>query len=77
MRGTRRLPKIPEGYTLDLDHDPNAPALRRPDGFVVTRFSAGGMSEEAIEHETREDLELHGRAQPRRDRSLTTGPRAA
>ena len=68
---------MPKGYTPDLAHNPDAPALRRPGGFVVTPFRAWGMSEEAIEHETREDLELHGRAQPRRDRSLTTGPRAA
>jgi hypothetical protein len=61
MGGTRRLPKLPEGYTLDLANDPDTPALRRPDGVVMARFSAGGMTEEAIEHEAWKDL-LHGRA---------------
>jgi hypothetical protein len=71
MGGTRRRPKLPEGYTLDLANDPDAPALRRPDGFVVACFSARGMSQEALEHEAWEDL-LHRSKEPRRDRNLLT-----
>ena len=74
MGRTRRLPKLPEGYRLDLANDPDAPALRRPDGVVVARFSARGMSEEAIEREAWEDL-LHGSEGPGRDRNLLTRPR--
>jgi len=72
--GTQRLPKLPEGYRLDLTNDPDAPALKRPDGVVVARFSAGSMTEEAIEHEAWEDL-LHGSEEPRRDRNLLIRPR--
>ena len=71
MGGTRTLPKLPEGYTLDLANDPDAPALRRPDGVVVARFSAWRVSREAIEHEAWEDL-LYGSEEPRRDRNLVT-----
>ena len=72
MGGTRRLPKLPEGYILDLANDPDAPALRRPDGVVVARFSASwGVSREAIEHEAWEDL-LHRSKVPQRDRNLVT-----
>ena len=53
---TPRPPKLPEGYRLDLADDPDAPALRRPDGSVVARFSAGGMTIEAVEREALEDL---------------------
>ena len=49
-------PKLPEGYRLDLVGDPDAPALRRPDGTVVTRFSPRGMTHEAVEREALEDL---------------------
>ncbi len=41
---------------MDLVGDPGAPALRRPDGSVVARFSAGGMTHEAVEREALEDL---------------------
>jgi len=41
---------------LDLVGDPDAPALRRPDGFVVARFCAGGMTHEAVERGALEDL---------------------
>jgi hypothetical protein len=51
-------PKLPEGYRLDLADDPDAPALRRPDGTVVARFGARGMTYEALEREALEDL-LH------------------
>ncbi len=51
-------PKLPEGYRLDLACDPDAPALRRPDGTIVVRFSARGMTREAIEREALEDLLL-------------------
>jgi hypothetical protein len=53
---THRPPKLPEGYRLDLADDPDAPALRRPDGTVVARFGARGMTNEAIEREALEDL---------------------
>jgi hypothetical protein len=72
--GTRRPPKLPEGYCLDLANDPDVPALRRPDGVVVARFSAGDMTEEVIEHANWEDL-LYRSEEPRRDRNLVTGPR--
>ena len=39
---THGAPKLPEGYRLDLSADPDAPALRRPDGTVVARFGARG-----------------------------------
>jgi len=71
VRGTRRQPKLPEDYRLDLANDPDVPALRRPDGVVVARFSAGGMTEEAIEHEAWEGL-LYRSEEPRRDRNLVT-----
>jgi hypothetical protein len=47
---------LPEGYRLDLLGDPDAPALRRPDGTVAARFAARGMRREAIEREALEDL---------------------
>jgi hypothetical protein len=50
--GTRRPPKLPEDYCLDLANDPHVPEFRRPDGVIVARFSAGGMTEEAIKHAT-------------------------
>lgn len=56
MERTHRPPKLPEGYRLDLANDPDAPALRRPDGSVVARFSARGMTHEALEREALEDL---------------------
>ncbi len=56
MGGTRRPRKLPERYRLDLVGDPDAPALRRPDGSVVARFCAGGMTHEAVEREALEDL---------------------
>ena len=73
VRETRRHLKLPEGYGLDLANDPDALALKRPDGVVVARFSAGGMTEEAIEHEAWEDL-LYGSELPRPDRNLVTRP---
>jgi hypothetical protein len=47
---------LPEGYRLDLLGDPDAPALRRPDGTVVARFASGGLRHEAVEREALEDL---------------------
>ena len=41
---------------MDLVGDPSAPALRRPDGSVVARFSTGGMTQEAVEREALKDL---------------------
>jgi hypothetical protein len=49
---------LPEGYRLDLLGDPDAPALRRPDGTVVARFAPRGLSPEAIGREALEDLLL-------------------
>ena len=57
MGEIQRPPKLPEGYRLDLVGDPDAPALRRSDGSVVARFSAGGiMTHEAVEREVLKDL---------------------
>jgi hypothetical protein len=56
VRETHGPPKLPEGYRLDLSADPDAPALRRPDGTVVARFGAKGTTGEAIEREALEDL---------------------
>ena len=56
MGETHRPPKLPEGYCLDLAGDPDAPALRRPDGTVVARFGARGITDEALEREALEDL---------------------
>ena len=41
---------------MDLSSDPDAPALRRPDGTVVARFAATGMTYEVVEREAMEDL---------------------
>jgi len=59
VRESHRPPKLPEGYRLDLSADPDAPALRRPDGTVVARFGARGTTGEAIEREALEDLLHH------------------
>ena len=60
---THRPPKLPKGYRLDLASDPDAPALRRPDGTVAARFSAVGTTHEAIEREALEDLLLRASRQ--------------
>jgi hypothetical protein len=52
----RNLPKLPEGYHLDLISDPDTPTLRRQDGTVVARFVAGGATREAVELEAFNDL---------------------
>ena len=49
---------------MDLAGDPDAPALRGPDGTVVARFSAMGMTHEAVEREALEDLLLCARREP-------------
>ncbi len=51
MGKTEELPRLPEGYRLDLASDPHAPALLRPNGVVVARFGAWGMTYEAVERE--------------------------
>jgi hypothetical protein len=57
--GTIHLPSgLPGGYRLDLASDPDAPALRCPDGTVVARFTARGMTVEAIGQEALGDLLL-------------------
>jgi hypothetical protein len=56
VRETHGQPKLPEGYRLDFADDPDAPALRRPDGTVVARFGLRGMTNQAIEREALEDL---------------------
>ncbi len=52
---------MPGGYRLDLSADPDAPALRRPDGTVVARFVPMGVTREAVEREALEDLLPAGR----------------
>jgi hypothetical protein len=64
MRNKEDPPKLPEGYRLDLASDPDAPVLRRLDGTVAARFSARGMSKEAIEREALEDM-LHRNEVPK------------
>ena len=55
--GTTHQPfTLPKGYRLDLAEDPDAPALKRPDGTVVARFASMGVTPEAIEREVLEDL---------------------
>jgi hypothetical protein len=57
MRKKEGTPNLPEGYRLDPASDPDAPALRRPDGTVVARFSLRGMTAyEAIEQAALDDL---------------------
>ncbi len=60
--------ELPEGYRLDLSSDPDAPVLRRPDGSAAARFSARGMTDEAVEREALEDLLL------RSEEPLNRGP---
>jgi hypothetical protein len=71
--GSRKRPKLPEGYRLDLADDPGAPALRRPDGGIAARFSRRGVTNEAIEREAWEDL-LYVAEEQRSDRSLAMTP---
>ena len=57
--GTVHIPPgLPGGYRLDLASDPDAPALLRPDGTMVARFAARGLTREAVEREALEDLLL-------------------
>ena len=63
MREAHGRPQLPEGYRFDLADDPDAPALRRPDGTVVARFSVRGMTNQALEREALEDL-LHTSRKP-------------
>ena len=57
---------------MDLTSDPDAPALRRPDGVVVARFSPRGMMYEVVEQEALEDL-LHTSKEPRGIEPQSTG----
>jgi hypothetical protein len=41
-------PRLPPGYRLDRS-DPDVWVLRRPEGWVVTYFSARGVTREAME----------------------------
>jgi hypothetical protein len=71
--GTTHGPfKLPEGYRLDLADDPDAPALRRPDGTVVARFASRGVTRKAIEREVLEDLLGASRGQD--EHHLRRGP---
>jgi hypothetical protein len=53
---------LPPGYRLDRS-DPDVWTLRRPEGWVVTHFSARGVTEEAIEQTTWEDYRGAGEEQ--------------
>ena len=57
---------------MDFAEDPDAPALRRPDGSVAARFSAGGMTHEAVERLALEDL-LRTSREPRGEQTWDTG----
>ncbi len=72
MGGTYGPSELPEGYRLDLADDPDAPALRRPDGSVVARFSTEGMTHEAVEREALEDL-LRTSREPLGEQTWDTG----
>jgi hypothetical protein len=47
-------PRLPPGYRLDRS-DPDVWVLRRPEGWVVARFSAQGATKVAIEDIAWED----------------------
>jgi hypothetical protein len=64
VRGPGKPPKLPEGHRLDLTSEPDAPALRRPDGVVVARFSPRGMMYAVVEQEALEVL-LYTSQEPR------------
>jgi hypothetical protein len=49
---------LPGGYRLDLVSDPDAPALRGPDGTAVARFGPRVMTVEGIEQEVLDGLLL-------------------
>jgi len=51
--------RLPPGYRLDRG-DPDVLTLRRPGGWVVAHFSAGGATREAIEQEAWEDYGCAG-----------------
>ena len=61
MELTEAARRLPLGH---LACDPDAPALRRPDGTIVVRFSARGMTRQAIEREALEDLLRTSRERP-------------
>ncbi len=44
MAGLEDL-QLPPGYSLDVSHDPDAPHLRRPDGWPVVVFGPGASRE--------------------------------
>ena len=50
--GAFREGRLPSGYTLDRS-DPDVLVLRCPKGAAVARFSAWGVTAEAIEREAR------------------------
>ena len=50
--GAFRDPRLPSGYSLERS-DPDVLVLRCPHGTVVARFSAWGVTAEAIEREAR------------------------
>ena len=54
MGETHGPPKLLEGYRLDLASDPDAPALRRPDGSVVACLGAKRTAAEAGTYNTQE-----------------------
>ena len=58
MTGSEDL-RLPPGYRLDRS-DPDVWALRRPEGWVVAYFSAGGVTKGAIEETAWEDNEGAG-----------------
>jgi hypothetical protein len=50
--GASREPRLPSRYSPDLS-DPDVLVLRCPQGTAVARFSAWGVTMEAIEQEAR------------------------
>ena len=51
-----QITEAPRRLPLGLGRRPDVPTLRCPDGSVVARFSAWGMTYEAVEREALEDL---------------------
>ena len=56
MRELEEPLHLPPGYRLDRS-DPDAWALRRPEGWVVAYFSARGATKEAIDEAAWEDYD--------------------
>jgi hypothetical protein len=59
--GASRDPRLPSGYRVDHS-DPDVLVLRCPQGVAVARFSARGVTAEAIEQEARKHYRERNRS---------------